>query len=125
MSNAKQFKLDLNRAYENKVLKRLENTVKEVSVGIADYLYEDTPVKTGRARTNWLPSLNSPQRVTSITYRKPSIANTLAAYKLSDTVYISNNLTYIQRLNNGSSIQAPANFVTMAAQRVLVEKGLL
>ena len=36
--------------------------------------------------------------------------------KLDDTVYISNNLPYIQRLNDGYSQQAPENFVESAVQ---------
>lgn len=40
-----------------------------------------------------------------------------AAYKLSDTIYISNNLPYIRPLNDGHSTQAPAGFVDAAIQR--------
>lgn len=41
---------------------------------------------------------------------------TVAKYKLADTIYISNALPYIRRLNDGWSTQAPAGFIDAAVQ---------
>ena len=44
----------------------------------------------------------------------------VSGVKAGDTVYISNNLEYIQALNEGHSQQAPAGFVEKAVQAVKV-----
>lgn len=75
-----------------------------------------TPVDTGRARGNWLVGLGTiPTNTVNLTgTASVAIGNsTISRYK-SGTVYIANNLPYIQRLNDGYSKQAPANFVEAA-----------
>lgn len=80
-----------------------------------------TPVDTGRARSNWLVSIDSPRNETIETLGKdPSAAinegNTVIETYTKDNkaIYISNNLPYIGRLNEGYSAQAPAAFVEQA-----------
>lgn len=100
-------------------------TIKKVTLVIDSALVLSTPVDTGRARANWLPSINSPRTekikdktdisgVKSIEEANSVVSNV----KPGDTVYIRNNLEYIQRLNNGHSKQAPAGFVEKAVQSV-------
>ena len=89
-----------------------------------------TPVDEGRARANWQTSIGSalsglvgafPQG------KKGSSGGAAAAQAINQAVttmtqykrggqdvYISNNLPYIERLNKGSSKQAPAGFVEAA-----------
>lgn len=78
-----------------------------------------TPVDTGRARAGWTPSINVPSSYVPAEgkYSMPSWPK-LGTITVSDTVYITNNVPYIKRLNNGYSEQAPARFVEQAAARV-------
>ncbi|RTL04578.1 hypothetical protein EKK58_10260 [Candidatus Dependentiae bacterium] len=83
-----------------------------------------TPVLTGRARSNWIPSLDKPvtKELKKESYDKTggeaiAAAQSVAAgIKFGSDVYISNNLPYINRLNQGHSQQAPAGFVEKAVQ---------
>lgn len=91
-----------------------------------------TPVDTGRARSNWLLSLGGPSTSEIEAYAQgkggsSGAANANAAMAQAQAavrgrrpeqdVYISNNLPYIGRLNDGWSAQAPAGFVQAAVQR--------
>lgn len=94
-----------------------------------------TPVDTGRARSNWIVSVSSPVNE-SIQPYKPGlglgvgeVANAsaatdqalaaLAGRRNGQDIYIQNNLVYIERLNQGHSQQAPANFVQTAVKNAV------
>ncbi len=108
------FQTQLNNAYQKKVIQKLERTVRAVALIVDAELVATTPVDTGRARSNWNPSLNVPDSSIVEPNQKKSINPVAAAYKITDTILISNNLPYIKALNNGSSQQAPAGFVDAA-----------
>lgn len=84
-----------------------------------------SPVDTGRFRNNWLVGLivrNSSQLPAADKGGNAALGrgqDTLKQHKGLDTIFISNNLSYAGFLNNGSSTQAPANFVQMAIKRAL------
>lgn len=90
-----------------------------------------TPVDTGRARSNWIVSLNAPVVLPREPYAPGSKlglserANAQAAIdqgvdrinasQPKQDIYISNNVHYIGKLNDeGTSAQAPAGFVQSA-----------
>lgn len=89
-----------------------------------------TPVDTGRARSNWVVSLDQPVTTTREPYRPGKARSTegensraalaqgqmaIARYTPQNReIFITNNLPYIGRLNNGYSGQAPAGFVETA-----------
>lgn len=82
-----------------------------------------TPVDTGHARANWVPSVNTPrieeQPGTSSAAHDQGVAAVLS-FKLGDGVlYVSNGVPYIRRLNEGHSKQAPALFIEAAVDRAL------
>ena len=108
------FQDQLNIAYVKKVIGNLEKTVRAVALVVDAELAVATPVDTGRARANWNPSLNVPDTTVREPNQKRSLVPVAAAFKLTDTILISNNLPYIRRLNEGSSKQAPAGFVDLA-----------
>lgn len=98
-----------------------------------------TPVDTGWARANWIPRIGEPFRGTAGTREQAEAGNVSGAeqgagqvamlgYRLErGRVYISNNVPYIVRLNEGSSRQAPRGFVQAAvakAVRVDLRRGL-
>lgn len=103
-----------------------------------------TPVDEGRARSNWLVTVGSPSGITIEPHVKGSKGSTgdanvrvtieqgtaqIGTYASPDqgAVYISNNLPYIVRLNQGWSAQAPAGFVEIgiAAARAAAQQQRL
>ena len=108
------FSTQLKNAYRTKVIENLEKTVRAVALVVDAELVNTTPVKSGRARSNWNPSLNTPDATIREPGQKQSIDPIAKSYKITDTILISNNLPYIKRLNEGSSKQAPAGFVDAA-----------
>jgi hypothetical protein len=100
-------------------------------------LIETTPVDTGWARANWVPQISMPyneyipeldreqrlQFVDSASVGQLQSIQTISAYKLIDgPVYISNNVPYINALNDGSSRKAPAAFVQAAIQKGILQQ---
>ncbi len=101
------------------VLDVVANLVKAPSEG-------GTPVDTGWARSNWLVNLAVPPAGTlgsrDAVQTHPSPLAAMLSYKLRfGQVYMSNNVPYITRLNDGYSKQAPAGFVQAAILKALTE----
>jgi len=70
------------------------NAVKQTALTIHREVVNTTPVDTGTARANWVLSMN----------------------ESGGEARISNNTPYINELNRGSSMQAPASFVEQSIQ---------
>lgn len=106
-----------------------------VVLAVSDFIIRGTPVDTGQARSNWLPSHRVPMNGTIAPYapgRHLGISETtnadramdrvrsaVAARPLGETFYLSNNVEYIEDLNQGTSRQAPTMFVQLAIQKGL------
>lgn len=92
-------------------------------------LVERTPRDTGWAKANWIPSLTVPAvgiagdpKGISAAESEAGLAAILA-FKLEDgAIFVSNNVPYIQRLDAGSSTQAPAGFVRQAIDKALADE---
>lgn len=103
-----------------------EKVMRGLTLDITANLVETTPVDIGWARANWVPSLKAPidndpgkkpnEGDTAIANAAQAAATVKAAlYKIEDGfAFITNNVQYIQRLNEGHSSQAPAGFVEAA-----------
>jgi len=87
-----------------------------------------TPVDTGWARANWLASVTqpitepagTPESVEAAEGEKEAGLGRVLAYRLTaGPVFISNNVPYITRLNDGSSDQAAEGFVQRAIQEAV------
>lgn len=92
-----------------------------------------TPVDTGWARANWVPSIGQPAILSD--KPAPQLADVavraaeqqrgltdLLSYKLADgPVFDTNNVVYIVPLNEGHSLQSPPGFVQAALQRAVDE----
>lgn len=102
--------------------------VKKVAHAVGTTVIPATPIDTSRARMNWQSSVDAPKSGVLAAYPTyPSNTGEGAQVALSSLsaaigaysgqrggIYIVNNLHYIMDLNNGSSAQAPANFVALA-----------
>ena len=102
--------------------KNASAAVRTLALKINQTLILSTPVKTGRARNNWFASISVPsEEVTDKKNYDPSGAariqenqSEINLVQPEQSIYISNNLPYISKLNEGSSAQAPAGFVEAA-----------
>lgn len=106
----------------------VETAAKALVLAITANLIKATPVNTGWARANWVPSIGTPYTATAGTEKSVSNADQQAgqasvlSYKLAGgLLYVSNNVPYIGILNYGSSKQAPAGFVELAIAQALQE----
>jgi len=114
------FKSDMDKAYQKKVVQNQERVVRATSLLIFTDLTLQTPVRTGRARANWLTSLFKPR--TETVDASAGIATfDISGYKLGVSIFIANNLPYIRRLNAGWSKQAPSMFVDAIVQTANVK----
>jgi len=107
--------------------KKTEQNVDKARNRLAFYIYSSvvkkTPVDTGRARGNWHISKDAPDpRVIDRTNKEGSITgeetDKLKNINGDETIYIQNNLPYINALENGSSQQAPSGMVRLTMANV-------
>jgi hypothetical protein len=109
------------------VTKNADKVVRKVALAADQAVVMATPVDTGRARANWIAGLNAaPSQVTDAEDKSggkaiQQAAGVIAGYDgdKDAEIHITNNLPYIGRLNEGSSYQAPANFVQIAVRRAV------
>jgi hypothetical protein len=105
------------------VVRNADKTVRKAALAIDQAVVLQTPVDTGRARANWIASLNEASDSTVEAGDKTGqgsivkAAGVIAQYNgdRDSSVHLTNNLPYIQKLNEGSSVQAPMDFVRKAA----------
>ena len=97
-----------------------DRVVRQAAVAVNQTVTLATPVDTGRARANWQVGIGAPVLEATEDTDKNGNATInrnngkIALRQKRQTVYISNNVPYIGRLNAGSSAQAPAGFVEEA-----------
>lgn len=91
---------------------------RKIGVNIDRRLVNETPRDTGSAKSSWLVSIGQPNNSVVNTEEGAAIpaaleqgSRTASRYESGDTMYIQNNQPYINRLNEGSSEQAPRHFV--------------
>lgn len=135
MVGFKQFESNMRKRGQQVITSAAE-AVKKVALVVDQRVVEATPVDTGKARSNWIASLNAPVTSTREPYSPGAGGSTAAANaaaaiqqastvistaKPGDEVWLSNSVPYIGDLNNGSSTQAPENFVQTAAMSGLEE----
>lgn len=95
----------------------VERQMIRIAISIHTQLVRNTPVDTGWARMNWIPSIGTPSpgpvgsRQSARPNRQASVAH-LLVYKFNQgSIWIRNAVPYIQVLNAGHSKQAAAGWV--------------
>ena len=109
------FNVDLNKFAKSMNIE-LETVVRKLAFEVYKGVTQKTPVDTGRAKANWMlgyGSINS--RITNNTtfslVQPPKGSG-------KRPIYITNNLPYISKLENGSSKQAPNGMVNLTMNEV-------
>lgn len=101
--------------------KYIEQVFKALTLEIDKELRIATPVDTGFARANWVPSVGSPSlgEVQGEAEHAAGVSQVLS-FRLEDgSTWVCNAAEYIQRLNYGHSKQAPAMFIEAAVDRAV------
>lgn len=117
------------RARAKYVTKNSDELTRRVVKAVVTELVWSTPVLTGRARSNWRtlfyrgdnvkywPKPWKPSSPIEGAYEALQEADeTVSFYTGRRSIFVTNNVPYIQLLNAGSSSQAPAGFIEMAVQ---------
>jgi hypothetical protein len=110
------------RKFEVKTTRKLTQVGRKVALELFKRVIYKTPVDTGRARANWQVTIGAQAGGTvelndksgGATMSKATAAS--AGFKAGDTIYLTNNLPYIRRLEEGSSQKAPAGMVALTVQ---------
>jgi hypothetical protein len=101
---------------------KVDLVIRKATIELFSSVVKGTPVDTGRARGNWQCTIgNRASTATEHTDKSGSgsiseIVATVPA-KSGSVVWLTNNVPYIQKLEYGSSQQAPAGMVRINIQR--------
>lgn len=106
------------------------HTVREMvalAAEVQSNLIADTPVDTGWARANWVVTVGQPAQQAigskAAVTQAAAAGAVLANYTFEQgSIFLTNNVQYIQRLNDGWSAQAPTLFVQAAIERALARR---
>ena len=100
------YKRKMEALYQRKVVGTLERKVVNSALYLGGQLKLLTPVLTGAARSNWHMDVGAPS--VQIVEAGGDIEPNAQGYTIDKTIFWSNNLPYIKRLDEGYSQQAPA-----------------
>ena len=126
MATLAGFANNMRRRADNIEYKSLQ-LKRTVAYHVLANVVQGTPIRTGQARYNWNVSFNRPDRATATDGFKnfgrtgdwvSKMATSALAISRAgeyDSIYISNSLPYIGKLNRGGSPQASADYVRTAA----------
>lgn len=112
-----------------------EKAIVKITLDVTANLVQSTPVDVGWARANWVPAIGTPvlknlsgvdptsgATSAAAAEQQGALGGIVAGYKLDrGKVFVSNNVPYITKLNDGSSKQAPAGFVQAAIRKAVAE----
>ena len=85
-----------------KAMAKSEAKIKKAFIGLSTDIIMDTPVLSGRLRNNWMVSINKGSNETTERTGNESIGRVNAVkFKLGDTLYLTNNLPYAERIEFG------------------------
>lgn len=114
MAKISNFNVDLNN-FSKKLNINLSQVIRKVSLDIWNGVTRRTPVDTGRARASW----NLSEEFVNLSTAPETTSNPNAVGKRGlitgkgKTVWVTNNVDYIEFLENGSSKQAPTGMVNI------------
>ncbi len=100
--------------------------VRALSLIINQVIITETPVDTGHAKANWQVGISEPIK-SEIDEEDPAGTSTIERNAAiirqappGKDIILSNNVPYIHKLNEGSSSQAPEQFVQIAVGEAII-----
>ena len=88
-----------------------EKVVRGTLLSLSSAIIKDTPVDTGRLRSNWMPSIGSASsaqiEATSEADAIGKLSGTVSSLSLGQTFYLTNNLPYAAAIEYGHSKRFP------------------
>jgi hypothetical protein len=126
-SNFQQFKAEVGRFADEEVPAKVRQVQQKIGLQALRGVVNKTPVDTGRARGNWQTTLGDPATGTLDTTDpggNQTIArgsNTVTTADPFSVIWLSNNLPYIERLEDGYSQQAPSGMVSTTVTEIQVQ----
>lgn len=127
--NFDRFRFELKREFEQLNDVQFSQFVRKVGLETLERVVMRTPVRTGRARGNWQVAITAPSRRV-LDMSDPSGRETiergrreLASVKIPPRIYITNNVPYIERLENGYSRRAPRGMVGITLEEIKARFG--
>ena len=114
--NTVEFMQSFNTNVE-RTKKNYDQAFRAMALQLFGSIITRTPVDEGRARGNWQVTINSPANGELETTDKggqrtlATGSRSIASRTGEQVLYFTNNLPYIQRLENGWSQQAPSGMV--------------
>jgi len=90
-----------------------------LAMEIAANLIEACPVDTGNARANFVPSIESPHDGQGGAAARAAGEAAVLGSRVTDDVYVTNNVPYLKFLIGGSSSQAPAGWDLVAIDQAV------
>ena len=127
---AKFFNIDLEK-FGKVTTKQAEQIFWKITLDLDRAVILDTPVLEGRLRGNWYPSVNFRSDEVDVdlfdkqgTASIGRLAAAVFSSKLGDTVWLSNNVDYSVKIENGGSpLKAPDGMVEINVVRFAAKYG--
>jgi hypothetical protein len=133
--NLQQF-ADRMRGYGERIIGNTDKLTQRIAIAVDEELVDATPIDTGKAKSNWVASLNSPIIGEEDSYypgKKRSTEEAVKAaakqqarfvilrYKgnIHSGIFIYNSAKHIRDLDRGTSNQAPRGFIKIATDKGL------
>lgn len=123
-SNARRFQIELDREFREKVEDQLLLVVQKIGMELLSRVVLKSPVDTGRFRGNWNVAIQAPDISTTDAVDKsggPTItrgSSVITGLQEPQVIWVSNNLPYAQRLEDGWSGQAPQGMVAVSVAEI-------
>jgi len=101
---------------------KAELVVRKAALGLGGQMVDRSPVDTGRFKSNWMTGIGAMDSSTTTAADRSGQASRtklqaqIAVWKPGQTIWITNNMPYAYRLENGYSKQAPGGMVRLAVQ---------
>ena len=119
--NLDQFNKELDQATKGLTEDDLLTLQRSISLDLLARVVEKTPVDTGRARGAWVVGISRPSTGLGRSNKRgfgPVVAGAakIRSAKPFGVIFISNNVEYIEFLENGSSAQAPAGMLAVSLE---------
>lgn len=116
------FSLDI-KEFAEKTERNVNDVKQTVAIDLFGSIIKGSPVDTGRFRGNWNASIGSPDLSVSESAdvsgqsSTSEMTKTITTSTVNDSLFMSNNLPYAERLEYGWSKQAPSGMVRINIAR--------